>query len=244
MNILDLIIPAALAEEAEAEPTWLQNAFEKVFEQPVAFWVIVAALLIAGIAGYILTRRKTDRRAFWTARTMAVGAMCIALASVLSLIKVWSMPWGGSITAASMLPLLLFAYVYGAGPGVTLGALYGLMQLLLDGMPVPFAGSAFLNFLSAILDYPLAFGLLGLAGLFQGSRAKMLTGFAVGCAGRYMTAVLSGWLFYGQWAWEGWNPLLYSLVYNIAYMLPDTLICMVIALLVGERLARELRKTR
>ncbi len=241
MNILSLI-PAALAEEAEAEPTWLQNAFEKVGEQPIGFWVLVAVLAAAGVVGFALTRRRTGKKAFWTARTMSVGAMCIALASVLSLIKVWSMPWGGSITAASMLPLLLFAYVYGVGPGVTLGAVYGLMQLLLDGMPVPFAGNALLNFLSAILDYPLAFGLLGLAGLFRGGKAKLLAGFALGCTGRYVTAVLSGWLFYGQWAWEGWNPLLYSLVYNIAYMLPDALICMVIAVLVGERLSTELKK--
>ncbi len=242
MNMLSLI-PSALAESAEAEPTWLQTAFEKVGEQPPLFWVLVAALVAIGVAGYALTRKKTDRRAFWTARTMAVGAMCIALSSVLSLVKVWSMPWGGSITAASMLPLLLFAYVYGAGPGVTLGALYGAMQLLLDGMPVPFAGNALLNFLSAILDYPLAFGLLGLAGFFRGGKGRMLTGFALGCTGRYVTAVLSGWLFYGQWAWEGWNPLVYSLVYNIAYMLPEMLICMAVAVLVGERLARELQRT-
>ncbi len=235
------LIPVALAEEAE--PTWAQNAFGKLGEQPWYFWVLVALLLIAGVVTYALTRRKADKKAFWTARTMAVGAMCVALSSVLSLVKLWSMPWGGSITAASMLPLLLFAYVYGAGPGVTLGALYGVMQLLLDGMPVPFAGNALLNFISALLDYPVAFGVIGLAGLFQGGQKKMLIGFAVGCTGRYITAVLSGWLFYGQWAWEGWNPLLYSLVYNIAYMLPECIICMVVAVLVGERLAKELKKS-
>ena len=65
---------------------------------------------------------------------MAVGVLCMALSSVLSLIKLWSMPMGGSVTPASMLPLLLFAYCYGVGPGMVLGALYGVMQFLLDGM--------------------------------------------------------------------------------------------------------------
>ena len=119
----------ALAEEAEAE-----NAPWSFLGEGVTFWVTVAVLLVVGVAVYLITRKKGSKKSFWTAKTMAVGAMCMALSSVLSLIKLWSMPMGGSVTPASMLPLLLFAYCYGVGPGMVLGALYGVMQFLLDGM--------------------------------------------------------------------------------------------------------------
>ena len=95
----------ALAEEAEAE-----NAAWSFLGKGAAFWVTVAVLLVVGVAVYLVTRKKSSKKSFWTAKTMAVGAMCMALSSVLSLIKLWSMPMGGSVTPASMLPLLLFAY--------------------------------------------------------------------------------------------------------------------------------------
>ena len=119
----------ALAEEAEAK-----NAAWSFLGEGVTFWVTVAVLLVVGVAVYLVARKKSNKKSFWTAKTMAVGAMCMALSSVLSLIKLWSMPMGGSVTPASMLPLLLFAYCYGVGPGMVLGALYGVMQFLLDGM--------------------------------------------------------------------------------------------------------------
>ena len=119
----------ALAEEAETE-----NAAWSFLGEGVTFWVTVAVLLVVGVAVYLVTRKKSSKKSFWTAKTMAVGAMCMALSSVLSLIKLWPMPMGGSVTPASMLPLLLFAYCYGVGPGMVLGALYGVMQFLLDGM--------------------------------------------------------------------------------------------------------------
>ena len=115
----------ALAEEAEAE-----NAAWSFLGEGAAFWVTVAVLLVVGVAVYLVTRKKSSKKSFWTAKTMAVGAMCMALSSVLSLIKLWSMPMGGSVTLASMLPLMLFAYCYGVGPGMVLGALYGVMQFV------------------------------------------------------------------------------------------------------------------
>ena len=223
----------ALAEEAEAE-----NAPWSFLGEGVTFWVTVAVLLVVGVAVYLLTRKKSsNKKSFWTAKTMAVGAMCTALSSVLSLIKLWPMPMGGSVTPASMLPLLLFAYCYGVGPGMVLGALYGVMQFLLDGM-----AWAALGAIPNLLDYPIAFGLLGLAGCFRGSKAKMTAGFVLGCFGRFMASFLSGFIFYGQYAPEGVNPVWYSLTYNGSYMLVECIICIALGLLVGERLAKELKK--
>lgn len=165
----------ALAEEAKTE-----NAPWSFLGEGVTFWVTVAVLLVVGVAVYLVTRKKSSKKSFWTAKTMAVGAMCMALSSVLSLIKLWSMPMGGSVTPASMLPLLLFAYCYGVGPGMVLGALYGVMQFLLDGM-----AWAALGAIPNLLDYPIAFAMTGLAGCFRGSKAKMAAGFVLACFGRF-----------------------------------------------------------
>lgn len=83
----------ALAEEAEAE-----NAPWSFLGEGVTFWVTVAVLLVVGVAVYLVARKKSNKKSFWTAKTMAVGAMCMALSSVLSLIKLWPMPMGGSVT--------------------------------------------------------------------------------------------------------------------------------------------------
>lgn len=222
----------ALAEEAEAE-----NAAWSFLGEGAAFWVTVAVLLVAGVAVYLITRKKSSKKSFWTAKTMAVGAMCMALSSVLSLIKLWSMPMGGSVTPASMLPLLLFAYCYGVGPGMVLGALYGVMQFVLDG-----GAWAALGLIPNLLDYPIAFAMTGLAGCFRGSKAKMATGFVLACFGRFASSFLSGVFFYASSAPEGMNPIWYSLTYNGSYMLVECIICIALGLLVGERLAKELKK--
>ncbi len=241
------LLNVALAEEAEAadaaaESSWLTQAFEEFGETTAWGWVLLGALLIGGAAVFALLRKKQgNRRSFWTAKTMAVGAMCMALASVLSMIKLWHMPMGGSITLASALPLLLFAYCYGVGPGLTLGVLYGVMQFILGGQSAVAYG-----IVPLLLDYPLAFGALGLAGLARGwkeEKTGIVLGCVVGCFGRFVMSFLSGWIFYGAYCGDyGFtSPVLYSICYNGAYLLPDCLICVLLSLLVGKRLVREMR---
>lgn len=232
------LFPRALAEEAvtEAEPSWFEAAFDVAWG-----WPLMIVLLIGGIAAFVLLRKKSGK-SFWTARTMSVGAMCMALASVLSLIKLWDMPFGGSITPASMLPLLLFAYVYGTVPGLTLGALYGVMQFLLDG-----ARFAALGAIPNLLDYPIAFGLLGLAGIFgkmENEKLSLTLGFFAGCLGRFLASFTSGVVFYREWTPEGMSPELYSIVYNGSYMLPECLLCIGIGIFVAPRLVRQLRRVK
>lgn len=225
-------LPRALAEDAQEE-----SCVWELLGEGVTFWVTMAVLALLGVAVYLLTRRNSNKKPFWTAKTMAVGAMCMALSSVLSLIKLMPMPMGGTITPASMLPLLVFAYCYGAGPGIVLGMLYGVMQFLLDGMAWLALGA-----LPNLLDYPLAFGMLGLAGFFRKDEKQMCVGFTLGCFGRFVCSFLSGFVFYGQYAPEGMNPAWYSFLYNGAYMLPECIICVVLGLLIAPRLVRELRR--
>ena len=234
--MFNLFTRAFAEEAAEAEPGFFASAFDVTWG-----WPLMIVLLLGGVAAFVLLQKKSGK-SFWTARTMSVGAMCMALSSVLSLIKLWDMPFGGSITPASMLPLLLFSYVYGTVPGLTLGALYGVMQFLLDG-----ARFAALGAIPNLLDYPIAFGLLGLAGLFSHTENEKLglsLGFFLGCFGRFLASFTSGVVFYAEWAPEGMNPAVYSIAYNGSYMLPECIICIAIGLFVAPRLVRELRKVK
>ena len=237
-------LPTALAESAEtpvAEPSWFETAFKKFGSFPLWGWIVVGILLVLGIVLYA-SSRKSGGKKVWTTQMMSLGAICMALSSVLSLVRLFRMPMGGSITPASMLPLLLFAYIYGAGPGITLGALYGVMQFILDGGEFAWAG-----LIPNLLDYPIGFAMLGLCGLFgsmSDKRKGLVIGVIVGCVGRFLCSFLSGWIFYGEWAPEGMSPFVYAAAYNGAYMGVECIICVVIAFLVGDRLLKALKGFR
>lgn len=236
--ILDLITRAVAEEEAvaEAQPSWFENAFGDFAEFPVGGWILVAVLLVGGLMVY--RQFKFESKTVWSTRMLALGAVCMALSNVLSMIKLFDMPQGGSITPASMLPLMLFAYVYGVGPGMTVGAVYGVMQFMIE----PY----FLSVPQMLLDYPIAFAMVGLAGLFSKSENRALgltAGVVLGSLGRFVAAVLSGVVFFAEYAGDQ-NPWVYSIGYNGAYMLPECIICVVLALAVGLRLTQQLSKAK
>ena len=212
--------------------------FEKFAEFPVAGWLCVVALLAAGIL--LLRLKKGGEKNVWTTKMLSLGAICMALSCVLSLVRLWKMPQGGSVTAASMLPMMLFAYLYGVGPGLTLGALYGVMQFLLEPW--------MLNVPQVLLDYPIAFGMVGLAGLMRrhhNVRLGLSVGVVAASIGRFVAAVASGVVFFAEYAeGTGLSPMVYSIVYNGTYMGPECIICVVVALLVGPQLVTQLKKNR
>ena len=200
---------------------WFQTAFKDFGEFPAWAWIVVAVLLVGGVIAY--RSLKGGHKTVWNTKMMAMGAVCIALSSVLSMIKIWKMPQGGSITAASMLPLMLFSYVYGMGPGCLVGALYGVLQFIIE----PY----FLSLPQMLLDYPIAFGMMGLAGLFSKMDNENLglpVGVVLASVGRVVAAVLSGVIFFAEYAGDQ-NPWVYSIVYNGSYMLPNTILALAIA---------------
>lgn len=162
--------------------------------------------------------------------TMVEAAIMIALAVVLSFVKVWSMPQGGTISL-TMLPLFLLAYRRGAATGIISGIIYGLLSLMLDGV--------IYHPLSILLDYTLAYGALGVAGFFKKNYAGIILGTTVGTALRYICSLLSGALLFAEYAPEGQNPWIYSLGYNATYMVPELVIC-VVALAILFKQARKL----
>ena len=242
---MNFLFPFALAEEAaevaeevaEKAPTWFETAFGDLAKIPVWGWVLLVLLLVGGIIAYRAI--KGGQKTVWTTRMLAVGAMCLALAAVLSNIKVCEMPNGGSVTGVSLLPLILFAYVYGTVPGLILGFVHGTLQFLFGGW--------FLNVIQLLLDYPLAFAVLGLAGLFNkllDERVGLAVGTVVGCVARWFVAALGGLIFWSDLTEGIWPAVVYTVTYNASYMIPECIITAVVAVLIGPRLIKELRKVK
>ena len=159
------------------------------------------------------------------------GAILLALAIVLnylSKIVFANMPNGGSVSLA-MFPILFYAHRWGVPRGLLVGFAYGLLDMLIDG------GYAW-GWQSILLDYLVAYTALGLGGFFKGKSWGIFPGIVTGCLGRFLVHYLSGVTIYkilvpteipgfGVFG----NPHLYSLVYNGVYMVPNTVIALVIA---------------
>lgn len=190
------------------------------------------------------------------------SAVLIGLATVLSLVKIFQMPLGGSVTLCSMLPILLIAYKYRFKWGVLCAFLYSLIQFFLDlgelaswGLtPTTFVGSMF-------FDYFIAFTCLSLAGLYGKGLGKYVLGMVTAVGARLVSHIISGVIFFGTMVPKDWakpfvdavwhtqasqksalaffnNPLPYSIIYNAGFLLPDFAIC----LFVGIAVYRPLRK--
>jgi thiamine transporter len=156
--------------------------------------------------------------AFKDTRVLTEAALAIALAFVLGLIRVFKMPYGGSISL-EMVPLILLALRHGPFVGIVAGAAYGLLDLALE----PFV----VHPVQVVFDYPLAFGVLGLAGFFPPTVRGAILGTVVAVAARFLCHFVSGVVFFASYAPEGWNPLLYSAAYNAAYLIPSLAIALV-----------------
>ena len=165
---------------------------------------------------------KSNKRRI-TVKQLAFCAMSIALGTVLSLVKIVDFPWGGSITLLSMFVIVLPGYFYGLGAGLITGLAYGALQLIIDPYVIfP---------IQLVVDYFLAFGALGLSGLFANAKNGLVKGYITGVMGRYVFVVISGWIFFGEYAWEGWAVLPYSLVYNGIYIFAEAIITVIIIML-------------
>lgn len=196
--------------------------FDKVGENGTPMWIIWAAIALMGAILFAVSRQKKR----WSTRMLANAALCIALSFILSYIRLYKMPQGGSITCASMLPIFLFAYAYGVIPGFVTGMAYGLLQFIQDAY--------FVHPIQLLLDYPLAFAMLALAGLFREKGWGLYVGITLGALGRMVCAVLSGVIFFAEYAGD-MNPWVYSIVYNVTYIVPEAIICMVLAAIPSVR---------
>lgn len=193
--------------------------------------VVVISLLFLVIAA-LLRHRKTAKRAAFTTKQLVYSAAAIALAVVCSMIKLFEMPMGGSVTLLSMLFIVLIAYWYGPYVGLMTAVAYGLVQFVTE--PV------FYTIPQMLLDYPIGFGALGLAGFFHKKKWGLQIGYVVGVFGRFLFSTLSGIVFFAAYAPEGMSPVVYSVAYQASYLLPEMAVtlCIICIPAVSSALAR------
>ncbi len=172
------------------------------------------------------------------------GALSLALAFVLEMLCVWLnvisgvsalLPFGGTITI-SMLPIIYYSYRHGTLWGVGAGFVYSLLQMML-GFYIPPAGTWWALVLCIVLDYLVAFTVVGLAAIFaKPFGKKRAAGYCVGavaiCLIRFVSSFFSGVILWGSYAPENMNVWLYSLIYNTSYMLPSAILTGIFAVIV------------
>jgi len=167
---------------------------------------------------------------------VATGGVCLALSFVLSQLKLFEMPMGGSVTPASSLPIIVFAMAFGPWWGLIVAFVFSLLQLIGGYLVTPF---------QVILDYTLGYTCLGLAGFaslksaregivnplkrFRSAgiiKAGIFT--VIAYVARWFCSVLSGVIFYAEYAPEGMNPWIYSMTYNGSFLAVDMAITLVV----------------
>lgn len=173
------------------------------------YGLLVVLLILALIAACFFTGK--DHKNHFSVKQLVFAAMCVTLSTVTSMIKIFEMPMGGSITLFSMFFITFVGYLYGPRAGLTSALAYGLLQLII--------GPYIISIPQLICDYILAFGALGLSGFFQNKKFGMINGYIIGILGRLFFSVLSGVIFFGQYAADyGMKPFTYSLAYNGLYI--------------------------
>jgi len=231
----DASVETGAPEETEAG-SWFSTSTltEKLAAVQWYTWLVVIALI--ALAAVLIRAGKAP----WNTRVLAYAAMTVAISFVLSTLRLFKMPQGGSVTLVSMMPIIAFSLAFGPARGALVGCAYGFLQLLHD----PYV----IHPLQMLSDYPLSFAALALGGFAEKTKLpkywKLPLAVAIGSLGRYIMAVLSGVVFFAEYAGDQ-NVLVYSSVYNITYLGPDALLCLVAALLPGvSRIVGVLRTGR
>lgn len=196
-----------------------------------ALYISLSVVLILAIAvlAFLFDRNNSVVN---NTKALTYAGICVAISYALSYIKFFDGPQGSSVTLVSMLPVMLYAYIFGTKRGVFAGLVYGALQMLQEPQ--------IYEPLQVLLDYPIAFSSLGLAGLFKDKKfakgncaLEFVLGVIVAGLFRYCAHVLSGYfVFYSYAAWSDSpalqnSPILYSLVYNSAVLI-DALLDVVV----------------
>ena len=181
--------------------------------------VIGVALFIAALvfAGKVSERKKMGTK------QLVFCAMALALAFITSYIKIFNMPWGGSVTLCSMLFIVLVGNWYGPKAGILVGLVYGILQFIQE----PYV----LSFFQVCCDYILAFAALGVAGFFAKSKNGLIKGYIVAVIARGAFHALGGYLSWMDYMPENFPKALsslYPILYNYSYLLVEGVITVII----------------
>jgi thiamine transporter len=198
----------------------------EITKNPIAIFALLGVLLL--IYGVLKIREIKI-----TTRMITLIGISMASATVLQFITILKLPQGGSVTAGSMVPIILIALFYGPEVGILTGFLFGIINFIVS----PFA----LHPVQVLFDYPLPFMAIGLVGYFRSFKIKgLLIGVTLAMFARFACHFISGVVFFGSYAPAGTSVYLYSLLYNGSYMGVETIIsCVIIALLPIKRLSKQ-----
>ena len=184
------------------------------------FLVVVLFVLAAALVSYFM---NADGKGKMSIKQLTVSALCLALAFVLSNVKLFKLPMGGSVTFFSMFFITFIGYLYGPRVSLSAAFAYGLLQMIVDPyiISVP----------QLLCDYILAFTALGVAGFFFEKKNGMVVGYLAGIFGRFVFSSLSGIIFFADYAPENMNPVVYSVLYNGSYIAAEGIITIVVLLI-------------
>ena len=191
----------------------------------IAAIIILIVILLAAIAFIKKGDGEQNRQNPFAVKQLVLGAAALALAFVTSYIKIFSLPWGGSVTLCSMLFVTLIGYWYGPKIGITAGFAYGLLEFVQDG------GSYILDPLQAGLDYIFAFAALGISGFFSKRKNGLLTGYIVAILARGLFHSIGGYIYWMDYMPESFPSslkMIYPLAYNYSYIIAEGLITVII----------------
>lgn len=179
----------------------------------VALFLLIALLFVAMFAFGGSGKRKAG------AKQLTFSAVAVALSVIASIFTVFNLPFGGSITLFRMFFICLIGYLYGTRSGILAGIACGFLDLILKPYVV--------HPVQLLMDYPIAFGCLGLSGIFAKSKLGLVKGYITGVAGRYICHVLSGAIFFSLYAGNQ-HPMIYSLGYNATYIVPEAVVTLIL----------------
>ncbi|MBU3105737.1 energy-coupled thiamine transporter ThiT [Clostridium gasigenes] len=189
----------------------LKESYTTLLGNPLSILTVVGGILLL-LAIIKFKKIKLD------AKLMARIGIALALATILNMIKIYSLPnGGGSISLGSMIPLLLIAFMYGPEIGLLTGFLFGIISLIIN----PYI----IHPIQVLFDYPLPFMAIGFAGYFKNN---MPLGTTIGMTLRFVCHFISGYAFFGEFAPEGWSPAVYSLAVNGVAVGGELIICLII----------------
>ncbi len=200
--------------------------------------VCIAAGLILFLAALILAGKESEKKGLST-KQLVFCAMAMALAFVTSYMKIFRMPWGGSITLCSMLFIVLIANWYGVKAGISVGLAYSILQFIQE----PYV----LSFFQVCCDYFLAFAALGAAGFFAKSSHGLVKGYIAAVIARGAFHALGGYLYWMDYMPDNFPQSLksiYPIAYNYSYLLAEALITViVISIPAVARALEQVKKT-
>lgn len=193
----------------------LKEGFTEIFNNPLSLATLIGVTIL--ILAFIRFKKIN-----LNTKVMARIGIALALATILHLIKIVDLPNGaGSINLGSMVPILIISFMYGPEIGMLTGFLFGIIYLIIS----PYI----LHPIQVLFDYPLPYMAVGLAGFFKNNK---LIGATFGMFIEFIFHFISGVLFFGQFAPEGWSPVLYSFIMNGSVVGGNLLVVLVILSLI------------